>query len=109
MCRLVIAVMRAACLGAAVGAGPEPQTHAISSAQEQEEQQEPQEQGLHHAYLQQHAHTDSELWRWLTDNGAALNFLPAVSEYGVRGGVAVADIPAGGLVSTALLAQPSAC
>jgi hypothetical protein len=41
---------------------------------------------------------DGALWRWLTANGAAINYIPAFSESGLRGGVAVTDIPAGGLV-----------
>lgn len=43
---------------------------------------------------------DEALWGWLQANGAALNFLPKTSEGGVRGGVAVATIPKGGLVAS---------
>ncbi|GBF89006.1 hypothetical protein Rsub_01505 [Raphidocelis subcapitata] len=43
---------------------------------------------------------DAALWAWLTANGAALNFQPKVADGGVRGGVAVATIPKGGLVAS---------
>jgi hypothetical protein len=44
------------------------------------------------------AHADAALWHWLTVNGAALNFRPAFSESGLRGGIAIGDIPKDGLV-----------
>lgn len=42
---------------------------------------------------------DSVLWKWLADNGAALNFVPGYKGT-ERGGYADGDIPAGGLVAS---------
>lgn len=70
----------------------------VMPGQEQEKKAqaapEPQQPRAHAA----RTHADAALWRWLNDNGAALNYVPAVSEFGLRGGIALNDIQAGGLV-----------
>ena len=102
MCVAMLATLLAAGLSAAAAAHAQGAQHEMQ-AQQQLPPQEPMrlEQEQQHLH-ESRAHADGALWRWLTDNGAALNYVPALSQHGLRGGIAVTDIPAGGLVRAGL-------